>query len=414
MRCVREILGLFCLAGATIWAGCSAPSAAEPTDRSRERADFDAILNQWNPFIDELRQLRKDYASAPPEARPELEKKYDEMVAKGEMLEEELVDAAVVACVKQPEENQDLAYFLMDMARTLLMREEYEDALEIAQRMIDSRLADYTMYFCAAIAGYAVGEFDLCEKHIEWIDEQERRLPGKETMARRNLGKQMIRECRMNLEYHKKAWEREQRLREQEKQAGDLPRVLLATTKGNIEIELFENEAPNTVANFISLVEKGFYDGLTFHRVLPRNMAQGGCPEGDGTGDPGYTIRCECNQPNHRCHFRGSVSMANKGPNTGGSQFFITFRPARELDGKHTVFGRVVRGMDVLARLQRRDPEAEIPKELLPKPDKIIEATVLRKRPHPYEPKIILLEEPDEITKKIMEEFNLSEGIRPF
>ena len=187
----------------------------------------------------------------------------------------------------------------------------------------------------------------------------------------------------MNLDKFKKAWDKEQKIREAESKADDLPRVLLKTNKGDIEIELFENEAPNTVANFITLVEKGFYNGLTFHRVLANFMAQGGDPRGDGTGGPGYTIPCECYQPNFRLHFRGSLSMANAGRDTGGSQFFITFVPTDYLDGKHTVFGRVIKGFDVLAKIQRRDPEEANP----PDPDKIIEAKVLRKRPHEYKVK---------------------------
>ena len=415
MRRGRRIFGLVWLAGVAIWAGCSAsPPAAEPTERSRERADFDAVLDEWNPFIDGLRQLRKDYASVPPEACPELEKEYAQMVKKGQFLEAQLVDAAVIACVKRPEENQDLSYFLMDMAGTLLLREEYEDSLSIAQKLIDNRLGNYMTYYFAAIAAFAASEFDLAERHFEWLDENERRIPGKETMAQRSLLKEVVREVRADLDYYKAAWPAERELREQEKAAADLPRVLLKTNKGEIELELFENEAPNTVANFISLVEKGFYDGLTFHYVEQRLLAQTGCPEGDGSGGPGHMIRCECYQPNHRLHFRGSVSMATKGPNTGGSQFCIAFRPIRTLDGKQTVFGRVVRGMDVLARLQRRKPDPEIEEELLPKPDKLLEATVLRKRSHPYEPKIILPKEPDEITKKIWEEFQSSEGFSPF
>ena len=115
--------------------------------------------------------------------------------------------------------------------------------------------------------------------------------------------------------------------------------MLIKTNKGDIEVELFENEAPNTVANFITLVEKGFYNGLSFHRVLPNFMAQGGDPKGDGTGGPGYTIADECSGPNHRLHFRGSLSMAKEArPDTGGSQFFITFVPTSHLDGIHTVF----------------------------------------------------------------------------
>src|SRR5690606_38212204 len=140
--------------------------------------------------------------------------------------------------------------------------------------------------------------------------------------------------------------------------------------------ELFENEAPTTVANFITLVKKGFYNGVTFHRVLPWFMAQGGSPDGSGTDGPGYTIRCECYQPNHRKHFRGSLSMANTGQrDTGGSQFFLTFTPTRHLDGKHTVFGRVIEGMEVLGKLQLRDPAMGEP---LPEPDRIVTAEVLR------------------------------------
>ncbi|MBX3414505.1 MAG: peptidylprolyl isomerase [Pirellulales bacterium] len=155
----------------------------------------------------------------------------------------------------------------------------------------------------------------------------------------------------------------------------------MKTNQGDIVIELFENEAPNTVANFINLVERKFYDGLSFHRVLHGFMAQGGDPKGDGTGGPGYTIPCECYTDNHREHFRGTLSMAHAGKDTGGSQFFITFRPTTHLDGRHTAFGRVIEGMDVLPKLHERDPQRPVGE-----PDKILSATVLRKRDHDYTP----------------------------
>jgi cyclophilin family peptidyl-prolyl cis-trans isomerase len=186
----------------------------------------------------------------------------------------------------------------------------------------------------------------------------------------------------------KKAWAKEQEIRQAEAAADDLPRVKFETTKGEIVIELFENEAPQSVANFISLVEKknekgqGYYDGLTFHRVLPGFMAQGGDPTGDGSGGPGYEVYCECYNENARQHFRGSLSMAHGGRDTGGSQFFLTFKPTIHLNGKHTAFGRVIEGLDVLAKLQRRDPTRPNP----PTPDKIVKAEVVRKRDHKYEP----------------------------
>jgi len=179
-------------------------------------------------------------------------------------------------------------------------------------------------------------------------------------------------------------YKKEQLLRNAEAEADDLPRVKLTTNKGDITLELFENEAPNTVANFIELVEKGFYNGLKFHRVIDGFMAQGGDPKGDGTGGPGYSIACECYEENHRNHFTGSLSMAHAGRDTGGSQFFITFGPTPHLDGKHTVFGRVIDGMDVVNNLQIRDPS-----EGQPDADTIIEATVIRKRDHEYKAKKI-------------------------
>jgi cyclophilin family peptidyl-prolyl cis-trans isomerase len=188
-------------------------------------------------------------------------------------------------------------------------------------------------------------------------------------------------------------WTKEQEIRKAEKEAGEkdpnqkLPRVELTTSKGKIVLELFENEAPNTTANFISLVEKGFYDGTVFHRVLPMFMAQGGDPTGTGSGGPGYAIDDECGPkyPKMRKHFRGSISMANAGANTNGSQFFLTFVPTKFLDGRHTVFGRVAEGIEVLADIQRIDPEDK--EAAIPELDRIIKAKVLNKRNHPYEPK---------------------------
>jgi len=151
-----------------------------------------------------------------------------------------------------------------------------------------------------------------------------------------------------------------------------LPQVTLETTKGKIVLELAEDDAPNTVANFISLAEKGFYNGLTFHRVIPDFMIQGGCPEGTGTGGPGYVIADEFS-PRLK-HARGVISMANAGPNTGGSQFFITHVETPHLDGKHAIFGKVTQGMDVVDRIQVGD--------------KIEKVTIDRKRSHPYKPKV--------------------------
>ena len=121
---------------------------------------------------------------------------------------------------------------------------------------------------------------------------------------------------------------------------------------GEVILDLFENDAPNTVANFEKLAKEGFYNDLVFHRVIPGFVAQGGCPNGTGTGGPGYTINCEIN-PNK--HERGSLAMAHAGRNTGGSQFYICYQPQPHLDGQHTVFGQVSKGMEHVDAFKGQD-----------------------------------------------------------
>ncbi|HKS59185.1 MAG TPA: peptidylprolyl isomerase [Thermoplasmata archaeon] len=128
------------------------------------------------------------------------------------------------------------------------------------------------------------------------------------------------------------------------------PVVTLETSLGTIRAEIFEDKVPKTAANFLTLVRKGYYDGITFHRVIPGFMVQSGCPFGDGTGGPGYTIPDEFH-PLLRHTGPGLLSMANAGPNTGGSQFFITLAPTKWLDGKHAIFGKVVSGQEVVEKI---------------------------------------------------------------
>ena len=128
----------------------------------------------------------------------------------------------------------------------------------------------------------------------------------------------------------------------------------METSKGTIEIELFAKDAPKTVNNFVFLAREGFYDGVTFHRVIPNFMIQGGDPTGSGRGGPGYKFEDEV-RTNPNKHGTGSLSMANAGPNTNGSQFFITHSPQPHLDGKHTVFGKVTSGMDVVNAIRQGD-----------------------------------------------------------
>lgn len=128
------------------------------------------------------------------------------------------------------------------------------------------------------------------------------------------------------------------------------------TARGVMKVKFYEEDAPNTVANFVTLSQKGYYDGLTFHRVIPDFVIQGGCPNGDGGGGPGYTIKCELSGKN-QYHDKGVLSMAHAGRDTGGSQFFICHNRenTQHLDRNHTVFGKVVEGLEVINKIKQGD-----------------------------------------------------------
>jgi cyclophilin family peptidyl-prolyl cis-trans isomerase len=145
--------------------------------------------------------------------------------------------------------------------------------------------------------------------------------------------------------------------------------AILETAKGNLVLELFAKDVPKTVNNFVFLARQGFYDNTTFHRVIPDFMVQGGDPTGTGMGGPGYKFADEFTSHGHDA---GVISMANSGSNTNGSQFFITYVPTHYLDGKHSVFGKLIEGMDVLKKITPRDP-SQNPKFT---GDKLIKVTI--------------------------------------
>jgi cyclophilin family peptidyl-prolyl cis-trans isomerase len=380
-------LGLICVWSMAAAAQESAPADAPPDPTQAERAskapatpegaEFEKLFDQWKDLIAKLRGLQIEYRAAKPSERQALEEQYNELVAQAEAMEPAIKSGAEAAYLAAPNQDKDIANFLAALVKHDVAHDAYEEALPRASLLIENDFDNKRLYSLAGVAAVNTNDFEAAERYLRTAEES-RALDEKGSFY---LGM---------LDDLKERWEREQEIREREAKVTDpkqqLPRVLLKTSKGEIVVELFENEAPNTVANFISLVEGGTYNGLVFHRVLPGFMAQGGDPAGDGSGGPGYNIPCECYEEGHRLHFRGSLSMANTGErDTGGSQFFLTFVPTTHLDGKHTVFGRVVEGMDVLAKLQRIDPE----KPGTERPDKIVEATVVRKRPHEYKPKTL-------------------------
>ncbi|MCE5266527.1 MAG: peptidylprolyl isomerase [Planctomycetaceae bacterium] len=364
------LLGL----AATSWAG-EGPATAK---RGPKAEQFYAVHSQMNALLGDLANLQLKYRKANEEQRTEIQRQWKELIAKGEKLEPKLVEAAKAAYAEAPNADKQITDYLVRLLAQKVHYDDYEPAVAIGKLLMENNCSEPQVPNLVGIAAFAVSDFDTAEKYLSLAEKQ-----GYYANAKAKDPAKMGQFYLKLVPKYKQLWAKEQEVRKAEAKAGDLPRVLLKTSKGDITIELFENEAPNTVANFISLVQSRFYDGVVFHRVLPGFMAQGGDPKGTGQGGPGYTIADECRRPDYRHHFRGTLSMAKTAqPDTGGSQFFLTFVPTPHLDGQHTVFGRVVDGMDVLAKLQRRDPDDPE----APRPDKILEAKVLRKRPHAYKP----------------------------
>jgi cyclophilin family peptidyl-prolyl cis-trans isomerase len=335
--------------------------------------EFNALLTQWRNVVKDLRAIKQKHLTATPEEAKALEAQWREKLAEGEQFLPKLRAAGMKAYAAS-KEDRNIERFLLQVLDDDMAHDQYENAAALSQSLLEAGCEVKKVLDQAGVAAFCTNEFDLAEKYL--TDAKNAGVLSQDGGIFLSL-----------VPEYKEYWQREKELREKEAAATgneQLPRIKVSTTKGDMVIELFENEAPGAVGNFISLVEKNFYDGLTFHRVLPGFMVQGGCPKGDGTGGPGYNIYCECYQPNHRKHFRGTLSMAHAGKDTGGSQFFITFVPTAHLNGKHTAFGRVIEGMDVLGRIQRVNPEEK--SEAQTEPDRIEKIEVLRKRDHEYKP----------------------------
>ncbi len=330
-------------------------------------SDFIQAQEELKKLIGELTSLQAEYQQ-PNADKTTIENKFNatrDKARKAALTLEQSAAAAVLA----NSDNEDASAVVEDVLQSAMQADDPKKVLSLLETLDSAGKANEELLLTGATAAMITSELDLAEKFLKAAEE-----------AGMSAGK--IASLQQAIDHERPKVDAEMATRETEEKADDLPQVKIETTKGTIIVELFENQAPNTVANFISLVETHFYDGTPFHRVIPQFMAQGGDPTGTGTSGPGYTIDCECELPNARKHFLGSLSMAHAGKDTGGSQFFLTFRPTEHLDGRHTVFGRVIKGFDVLPRITRTEgPQAR------PTQDKIISAEIIRKRDHAYEPK---------------------------
>jgi cyclophilin family peptidyl-prolyl cis-trans isomerase len=306
-----------------------------------------------------------------------------------------LLASADAVFIKDPT-NADAENIILGHLQELYHENRYRDVAIESNKYLEAGCTHPFLLNVAGVSRFAINDFAGAEL---LLTQAKTAAAGKDELAQQifsELGANFLAQCKT----YAKLWKTELAIREKEAAAqGDerLPRILFKTTKGDIELELFENQAPNTVANFINLVEKKKYDGIAFHRVIPNFMAQGGDPNtldedprNDGMGGPGYHIACECYNPNARMHFQGTLSMAHAGKDTGGSQFFMTHLPTPHLnpnlerESGHTVFGRVAKGMNIALAIRPGD--------------RIESATVVFKRNHPYIPKV--LRDPDAVRGK--------------
>lgn len=340
-----------------------APTAVLAADE-KPAADEGELLESWAKLIDrrddafkQLNELQQAYPKAKPEDKKGIKDKFDAQV---KVLREEIFAELIKLApkvLKQEPGNVDAA----DLVIEQLMRENhFEEVAAISDTVLKAGKTSPGVLIFGGMAHFNIHNFEKAKELL--------------TKAQQQGGQfaQQAEDYLSNCEDYIKYWEKEKKLRAAEAKADDLPRVEFDTTKGKVVLELFENEAPNSVANFITTVESGAYNGNTFHRVIPNFMAQGG-----QTGS-NFTIDCECYREDHRKHFRGSLSMAHRGKDTGSTQFFITHLPTAHLNQEpnpaavHTVFGRVIEGMSVVESIERGD--------------RIKTAKVLRKRDHDYTP----------------------------
>lgn len=259
----------------------------------------------------------------------------------------------------------------------------YENSYEAAEMMLEAEVTYPFVYQIAARSALLEGKYDRVMKHYNAFVE----LHGYEKL------KDVDKMIASIVDVYPKFWDAEKKLLEAEAKADDLPRVLLQTSRGPVTVELFENEAPNTVANFIQLVEEGYYDGADFYQVVDDFLAMGGDPVGDGSSTSGKFIPDEHEHPQARQMFRGYLVMAKvpdpRDPktyvaNSASSQFAIALMPMIRENRPQTVFGRVIEGMDVVSSFRRVDPTEKKEKSMQLPPDRIETAKVLRKRDHEY------------------------------
>jgi len=356
---------------------------SEPLTAEQEALfdDFEAKRKVWEQTLVEMKRIQILHNNSVDKSAKSMERFYElRDRARGEL--NELFKAAEAFFIKRRDEFNSVSLLatVIDYRRA---SSYYEDSFEAAKLLIDVGVSMPMLEQMAGRAAFVAGKFDeVLPIYQRYVDSN-----GPEKLE--NIDKLVV----GILDFYPQWWEEELQARAADEAAGDLPRVMLQTTSGPVVIELFEDQAPNTVANFIRLIESGFYDDTEFYQVIDDLLALGGDPAGDGSGTSGRFIPDEHDRPDRRRVFRGSLLMAKRpaGPDSvefiadsASSQFVIALMPIIPKDLQQTVFGRVVEGMDVVCSFRRVDPAKKKEQQVILPPDRIISAKVLRKRDHDY------------------------------
>jgi cyclophilin family peptidyl-prolyl cis-trans isomerase len=365
-------------AGPTEAAPPAEPLSAEVQALQKQ---YDDQRRAWAATLAEMQRIQILYHNQA-DRSPQSLQRYGDLRDRSRAELRELFSSAeqLFALHDQDFEAGSLLATLLDYRRTKSM---YDGSFRAAKRLVDAGANLPEFYLMAARSAFIDGHFDEVMTHYMKLLEEH----GREKLE------QVDQQIAYSLDFYPQWWEEEQEYRRADAEA-ELPRVLLETSRGPVVIELFEDRAPNTVANFIDLVEQGFYDSTDFYQVIDDLLAMGGDPIGDGTGTSGRFIPDEYDRPDRRRIFRGSLFMAKMPdgretgagyvPDSASSQFIIALMPMTPSEQTQTVFGRVIEGMDVVCSLQRVDPQQKKEGEVQLPPDRIESARVIRKRDHDY------------------------------
>ncbi|MEM7479431.1 MAG: peptidylprolyl isomerase [Planctomycetota bacterium] len=347
-----------------------------PLDVRPETEEFKQAVENLRGVMKEMQEVAVRFNTGEREEGDKWRAAWNEIYPRADKAFYEMLLAAAKEFAEAPAQKASTANWLFRICSEEVEADRFEGILPVLEILVKDRPEFNEAQRLLGITCFALAEYERGKESIDFLAKQ---LETPEQMA-------FIRD---NLDDLIAQREREYAKRKKDADPNNpVPRVLIRTTKGDIEVELFENEAPETVGNFISLVESGEYDHKPFGTGMKHFLVQGG---GDDFGEPPYTIVSERSKPEARDFYRGTLGMALSGvppkANSAYAQFFFALMPNPELNKNYTAFGRVVKGLEVMSALTKIDPTKEKKEdEVKEEPDEIIEMTILRKRDHEYKP----------------------------